>query len=125
MSFTTPAPPPKLPNATECCASLDFEVAVPPSCTAKMCDYKQIQDIQVIDMMMCASWTWDLFSCLVDGRNHEPCCRRRGVPDVCSTFCSGNATEAERLHHKHFKCERYMPDIANCFMESYEVGANT
>ena len=44
-----------------------------------------------------------------------------GVPDVCSPFCSGNSSEADRLHHKHFRCERYMPDIANCFMESYQV----
>ena len=70
--------------------------------------------------MICASWTWDMFNCLVDGKNHEPCCRRKGVPDVCSNFCAGNTT-AERLSHKHFRCERYMPAISNCFMEDYDV----
>ena len=30
-----------------------------------------------------------MVSCLVDGKNHEPCCKGRGVPDVCSNFCAG------------------------------------
>ena len=58
--------------------SIESNITIHHSCIDKVCDYKKIQDIQVIDMMICASWTWDMFSCMVDGRNHEPCCRRRG-----------------------------------------------
>ena len=71
-------------------------------CINSFCDPVELRNLQITDFMICATWTWDMVSCLVDGRNHEPCCKRRGVPDMCSNFCAGNST-ADAITFRHFK----------------------
>ena len=70
-------------------------------CIDSFCDPVAVRNLQVTDFMICATWTWDMVSCLVDGKNHEPCCKRRGVPDICSNFCAGN-TSADSINFRHF-----------------------
>lgn len=100
VSFTTPASN-RVPDFKQCCRNIKNTTIHEP-CIEKFCDPLAIQDVQIVDFMICASWTWDMLNCMVDGKNHEPCCKSKGVPDVCSNFCAGDVS-AETLSHKHFK----------------------
>lgn len=62
------------------------------SCVDKMCDPKKTDFTQIPDLMRCAPWANVTFSCLANKMDHTPCCRSRGIPDSCMSFCSGNVT---------------------------------
>ena len=69
-------------------------------CVTKLCDPKMTTQIEIPDLMICAPWTADVFTCLADGKDHTPCCRERGIPSPCDDLCSGNIT---RLDYHYFK----------------------
>lgn len=52
------------------------------------------------DLMICAPWASDTFTCLSNGMDHTPCCKNRGLPDICQSFCSGNITFIDFNHFK-------------------------
>lgn len=52
------------------------------------------------DLMICAPWAADTFTCLSNGMDHTPCCKNRGLPDICQSFCSGNITFIDFNHFK-------------------------
>ena len=54
-----------------------------PRCLDKFCDPSKLDRISVPDMMICAPWDTEVFSCLADGRDHTPCCAAKDIPPVC------------------------------------------
>ncbi|XP_077284865.1 Ig-like and fibronectin type-III domain-containing protein 2 isoform X2 [Arctopsyche grandis] len=106
---------PALPNITKCC----IEKGITHSkCVNKLCDPKAAGDITMTDLMICAPWAADTFTCLSNGIDHTACCKNRGLPDVCQSFCSGNIST---IDFNHFKCIRYMSEYSNCLLQGYGV----
>lgn len=62
------------------------------TCLDRMCDPKKADFTEIPDLMVCAPWANITFSCLANRIDHTPCCRARGMPDACLSFCSGNVT---------------------------------
>lgn len=83
------------------------------SCMEKMCDPKKVDLAQIPDLMVCAPWANTTFFCLANpypaqNKNnsekanvkitasvkldHTSCCRSRGIPEGCMSFCSGNVS---------------------------------
>lgn len=54
-----------------------------PRCVDKFCDPRSMSDADVTDLMICAPWDTEIFSCLADGKDHSPCCAARQIPPIC------------------------------------------
>lgn len=69
-------------------------------CLDKLCSIPQSSVAEVTDLMICAPWSRQTFSCLANGMDHRPCCRARGLPDLCQDLCSGNVTQLDFSYFK-------------------------
>lgn len=87
-------------------------------CVDKFCDPVRTSDVSLPDLMICAPWASDSFSCLANGIDHTACCKSRGLPDPCTQLCSGNIT---RVDYNQFRCIQYMGELSNCLLQGYGV----
>nr|CAD7603648.1 unnamed protein product [Timema genevievae] len=88
------------------------------SCVDKLCDPALSDITEVTDLMICAPWAADTFSCLTNGVDHTGCCKARGLPQQCQELCAGNITQ---IDFSYFKCLKYMNDYTNCLLQGYGV----
>ncbi|XP_039279825.1 Ig-like and fibronectin type-III domain-containing protein 2 [Nilaparvata lugens] len=120
--------PPNLPDVRGCC----YEKGVThTTCLDKLCGMNSTVVAAVTDLMICAPWAEQTFSCLANGIDHRPCCRARGLPELCQELCSGNVTELnfnyfrEILQYPHFfaQCDVQPPHILTSLKSDslYEV----
>lgn len=77
---------PKLPDVRSCCIAGGVTHR---TCLDKMCDPVNADFTEVPDLMVCAPWANTTFSCLANNIDHTPCCKSRGLPDICLSFCDG------------------------------------
>ncbi|XP_025837036.1 Ig-like and fibronectin type-III domain-containing protein 1 [Agrilus planipennis] len=115
MKQTDVADAPKLPDIKGCCAKKGVTHS---TCINKLCDPAEADDAQITDLMICAPWAADTFSCLTNGIDHTPCCRARGLPPLCQQLCAGNIST---IDFNYFKCLRYMSEYTNCLLQGYGV----
>ncbi|XP_044737933.1 Ig-like and fibronectin type-III domain-containing protein 1 isoform X2 [Chrysoperla carnea] len=106
---------PKLPNTRECCIRKGI---THDKCVDRLCDPIKAAETKVTDVMICAPWAIDSFQCLMNGIDHTPCCKERGLPELCQSLCNGNITQ---LDHSYFKCIKYMGEYTNCLLQGYGV----
>ncbi|XP_050504317.1 Ig-like and fibronectin type-III domain-containing protein 2 isoform X1 [Diabrotica virgifera virgifera] len=112
---TTTGRPPQLPDIKSCCANKGI---VHKTCVTKLCDPVQASSAEITDLMICAPWAADTFGCLTNGMDHTPCCKARGLPDICQQLCTGNVSS---IDFNYFKCLRYMSEYTNCLLQGYGV----
>lgn len=70
------------------------------SCLNKLCDPVEAAITEVTDLMICAPWTSQTFSCLTNGIDHTDCCKSQGLPDSCLNLCSGNISQIDFSYFK-------------------------
>ena len=87
-------------------------------CVDRFCDPIRTADVSLPDLMICAPWAKDSFSCLANGLDHTGCCQARGLPPACLQLCTGNIT---RIDFTQFRCIQYMDELSNCLLEGYGV----
>lgn len=80
---------PKLPDIRGCCIKKGVH---PNNCLDKFCDPSLANTAGITDLMICAPWANDSFSCMTNGIDHTPCCKARGLPVLCQQICTGNVT---------------------------------
>lgn len=86
---TAVAEAPQLPDVKACCANKGI---VHKTCINKLCDPLMADTAEITDLMICAPWAADTFGCLINGMDHTPCCKARGLPELCQQLCTGNVT---------------------------------
>jgi len=106
---------PRLPDVKACCLSKNVTHT---SCVEKFCDPTSVSDVRVPDMMICAPWDTEIFSCLADGQDHTPCCKSKRLPLICQDLCGGKAID---LNFRYFRCLSYMKELSSCLLEGYGV----
>nr|CAD7256254.1 unnamed protein product [Timema shepardi] len=106
---------PELPDIRSCCVKKGI---THPTCVDKLCDPALSDITEVTDLMICAPWAADTFSCLTNGVDHTGCCKARGLPQQCQELCAGNITQ---IDFSYFKCLKYMNDYTNCLLQGYGV----
>uniref|UniRef100_W8ADW8 Ig-like and fibronectin type-III domain-containing protein C25G4.10 n=2 Tax=Ceratitis capitata TaxID=7213 RepID=W8ADW8_CERCA len=71
-------------NMTKCCQASGLL----PQC-APLCSYNiKLSDIEKLGPA-CRAQMAVIVRCAAGGRDHTPCCQRRGVPTACMTICRG------------------------------------
>lgn len=83
---------PKLPDIRSCCVRKGVH---PKNCLDKFCEPSLADTAEITDLMICAPWANDTFSCLTNGIDHTPCCKARGLPELCQQVCTGNVTNID------------------------------
>ncbi|KAL7051028.1 hypothetical protein ACKWTF_004301 [Chironomus riparius] len=106
---------PKLPDVRGCCMSQGITHRL---CLDKLCDPVNADFTEVPDLMVCAPWANITFSCLANNIDHTPCCKSRGMPEVCLPFCDGTV---KTINFNSFKCLQYMSDYSSCLLQGYGV----
>ena len=61
---------------------------ISPACNV-LCTYDARMSHMRALASVCKSEMSKLLKCAVGGRNHSPCCEKRGVPPSCMNLCSG------------------------------------
>ena len=107
---------PALPDIGQCCLQRNVSSV---SCIEQYCDPLQLAETSLKDMVMCAPWAGDMFSCLTDQKDHRPCCATRGVSEACLDLC-GPEPPSE-FQFSHFSCLRHVTDMSACMLEGYGV----
>ena len=51
---------------------------------------------------------------MADGRNHQPCCLKMGVPEVCTDLCKGEYNKKTDNIKTIFNCREHMPRTLAC-----------
>lgn len=99
-------------NVTHCCVS----VQISPGCMP-LCDYNARMSHVRMLATTCSGELPNILRCAVGGRNHQPYCQRRGVPESCMSLCAGTfssqATPAV--------CMPYIGNIMMCLEEGKAV----
>ena len=93
---------PDIPDTKQCCRDNNVTHA---SCVNNFCDPLAIQTVSVPDVIICAPWGKQMFSCVSDNKDHSECCKRRNVPDVCMDICSGKPPV---LDYRHFRYDNQL-----------------
>ncbi|KAF7279649.1 hypothetical protein GWI33_006881 [Rhynchophorus ferrugineus] len=106
---------PALPDIRSCCVQRGI---AHKTCLDRLCDPVEAEKVEITDLMICAPWAQDTFSCLANGIDHTPCCKAKGLPDICQQLCTGNVSS---IDFNHFKCLRYMGEYNNCLLQGYGV----
>ncbi|XP_030759730.1 Ig-like and fibronectin type-III domain-containing protein 1 isoform X2 [Sitophilus oryzae] len=106
---------PPLPDIRSCCINKGIGHK---TCLDKLCDPLEADKVEITDLMICAPWAQDTFSCLTNGIDHTPCCKAKGLPDICQQLCNGSVSS---IDFNHFKCLRYMGEYNNCLLQGYGV----
>ncbi|KAL3272723.1 hypothetical protein HHI36_014185 [Cryptolaemus montrouzieri] len=106
---------PQLPDIKTCCRNKGISHL---NCINKLCDPTETDSVEITDLMICAPWASDTFSCLTRGIDHTPCCKERGLPELCQQLCTGNVSS---IDFSYFKCLRYMSEYTNCLLQGYGV----
>lgn len=106
---------PKLPDVKGCCISKGITHRM---CLDKMCDPVNADFTEVPDLMVCAPWANITFGCLANNIDHRPCCKSRGIPEICMSFCDGTV---KAINFNLFKCLQYMSDYSSCLLQGYGV----
>eukprot|EP00102_Acyrthosiphon_pisum_P023276 XP_016660486.1 PREDICTED: Ig-like and fibronectin type-III domain-containing protein 2 [Acyrthosiphon pisum] len=109
---------PPLPDIRSCCMKKGITHS---ACLDKLCDPSRSDVAEVTDLMICAPWASQTFSCLTNGIDHTPCCRARGLPPLCQNLCAGNLTQ---IDFSYFKCLRFMDDYTSCLLQGYGIVAS-
>lgn len=65
-----------------------------------MCEPTLADLTSVTDLMICAPWVESTFSCLVNGIDHTPCCKARGLPLHCQKLCASNVSHIDYSYFK-------------------------
>lgn len=91
---------PKLPDVKGCCVQ---NGVTHRTCLDKMCDPVNADFTEVPDLMVCAPWANITFSCLANNIDHTPCCKSRGLPDICLSFCDGTVKTINFNLFKYFE----------------------
>ncbi|XP_039449778.1 Ig-like and fibronectin type-III domain-containing protein 1 isoform X2 [Culex pipiens pallens] len=112
---TSVAVVPVLPDVRGCCMK---NGVTHRTCLDKMCDPVKADFTEVPDLMVCAPWANITFACLANKMDHTPCCKARGIPDGCLSFCSGTV---KAINFNQFKCLQYMSDYSSCLLQGYGV----
>ncbi|XP_055528945.1 Ig-like and fibronectin type-III domain-containing protein 1 [Wyeomyia smithii] len=112
---TSVAVVPILPDVRGCCIK---NGVTHRTCLDKMCDPVKADFTEVPDLMVCAPWANITFGCLANKIDHTSCCKSRGIPDGCLTFCSGTV---KAINFNYFKCLQYMSDYSSCLLQGYGV----
>ncbi|XP_050727678.1 Ig-like and fibronectin type-III domain-containing protein 1 isoform X2 [Eriocheir sinensis] len=105
---------PELPDVVGCCSDKGVKHI---RCLRNLCDPSN-RYINEPDMIVCAPWATEAFSCLANDMDHSDCCRERGLPPLCVELCSGNVT---KIDYKYFRCVDYFNDYRSCLMKGYNV----
>lgn len=97
-------------NVTACCIEAALSGVCMPLCSydASMADVKALAGV-------CAGELAKLLRCGAGGRDHGPCCARRGVPATCAPVCAGVLTGP--LTNAVTACAPYVGNIVQCFEE--------
>ncbi|KAG5899209.1 hypothetical protein JTB14_034467 [Gonioctena quinquepunctata] len=115
MKATKIGQAPNLPDIRSCCNNKGI---VHKTCKSKLCDPKLVSSVEITDLMICAPWAADTFGCLTNGIDHTPCCKARGLPEICQQLCTGNVSS---IDFNYFRCLRYMGEYTNCLLQGYGV----
>ncbi|XP_065582217.1 Ig-like and fibronectin type-III domain-containing protein 1 [Artemia franciscana] len=107
---------PELPDIRSCCSRKGVYHQM---CVDKFCDPVKSGATTLPELMICAPWAKESFSCLANEIDHSACCKARGLPPICVELCSGNITS--RVDFNHFKCIQYMDDLSNCVLQGFGV----
>lgn len=100
MKQTTVGQAPPLPDIKSCCASKGI---AHKTCLNKLCDPSLADTAEITDLMICAPWAQDTFGCLTNGLDHTPCCKARGLPDLCQQLCTGNVSSIDFNYFKYVR----------------------
>lgn len=103
-------------NETLCCEKAGVQNACLP-----LCDYHlKMKDLFKLSLFCAEPKTArSILRCLAGGRDHRPCCERRGIDSDCFDLCNGMITFSSR--DVAAKCSKYDGKIFQCMAE----GADT
>lgn len=103
-------------NETLCCEKAGVQNACLP-----LCDYHlKMKDLFKLSLFCAEPKTArSILRCLAGGRDHRPCCERRGIDSDCHDLCNGMITFTSR--DVASKCSKYDGKIFQCMAE----GADT
>ncbi|XP_069163347.1 Ig-like and fibronectin type-III domain-containing protein 2 [Procambarus clarkii] len=105
---------PELPDIVSCCSEKGVKHY---RCLRNLCDPSN-KYISEPDMIVCAPWATEAFSCLANDYDHSDCCKERGLPPLCVELCTGNVT---KIDYKYFRCVDYFNDYRSCLLKGYNV----
>ncbi|CAH1263688.1 PTPRF [Branchiostoma lanceolatum] len=81
---------------------------VPTNCQ-HLCS--RTEEITLFDFLTCQDHLTSVSHCLLGGEDRSPCCREKGVPELCLGFCSGDMLT---MDSSHFSCVPHIQDLTTC-----------
>ena len=96
-------------NFTQCCS--DKKVA--NSCLG-FCDVTNILGGAAGNPTECEDDFPIIAECMADGRDHVPCCKAAGIPEVCQDLCRGEYTVQTDFLKTHFSCAEHTSVTLSC-----------
>ena len=103
-------------NETACC----LRAGIPDICVPLCSYHMKINDGLQLGALCADQRTLrTLVRCMAGGRDHRPCCERRGVDNKCMDVCIGTMNESPFVVGA--KCSKYSGRILQCMVEGSDT----
>lgn len=109
-------PPTVTHDFTDCCTSLN----VSEKCLGFCRIHNILDGTTGIDPEACEVDFPNIVKCMADGRNHIPCCERKGVPDICQDMCRGEYTPFTDYLKSRVSCAAHTLPGLQCILEGIQ-----
>ncbi|XP_055693632.1 Ig-like and fibronectin type-III domain-containing protein 1 [Lutzomyia longipalpis] len=97
---------------TDCCTAQNVSSKCMGYCTV----HNILDGTTGIDPEACEVDFPSIVKCMADGRNHMPCCEKRGVPDLCQDMCRGEYTPFTDLLKSRVSCAAHTLPALQCIL---------
>uniref|UniRef100_A0A6B2EFR4 Putative receptor mediating netrin-dependent axon guidance n=1 Tax=Phlebotomus kandelakii TaxID=1109342 RepID=A0A6B2EFR4_9DIPT len=97
---------------TDCCTAQNVSSKCMGYCTV----HNILDGTTGIDPEACEVDFPNIVKCMADGRNHMPCCEKRGVPDLCQDMCRGEYTPFTDYLKSRVSCAAHTLPALQCIL---------
>ncbi|GAB0093957.1 Fibronectin type-III domain-containing protein [Sergentomyia squamirostris] len=97
---------------TDCCNAQNVSSKCIGYCTV----HNILDGTTGIDPEACETDFPGIVKCMADGRNHMPCCEKKGVPDLCQDMCRGEYTPFTDYLKSRVSCAAHTLPALQCIL---------
>lgn len=109
-------PPTITHDFTECCESFNVSTKCLGFCTI----HNILDGTTGVEPEACENDFPSIIKCMADGRNHMPCCEKKGIPDVCQDMCRGEYTPFTDKLRSRISCSAHTISGLECILEGIQ-----
>lgn len=103
-------------NYTDCCLA----ARIADKCLGYCTVHNILDGTTGVEPDACETDFPSIVKCMADGRNHQPCCVKADVPDICQDMCMGEYSPYTDLAKSRVSCVKHTVPTLKCILQGIQ-----